>query len=127
MSEKKSEEDPIKLHKEGTALSDKGKHEEAVEKFLRSSELYEKSGDVFDASYTLYKAAECNYMLKKYENAVEQFLKAAEIAFKRGYDRFAVSALEYTYDCYRELNEKDKAAEMQKKIKEVKEKLAKSF
>jgi hypothetical protein len=33
----KKEEDPIKLHREGTALSDAGKHEEAVENFLQAS------------------------------------------------------------------------------------------
>jgi tetratricopeptide (TPR) repeat protein len=127
MSEEKSREDPIKLHREGTALSDRGKYKEALEKFLQSSELYKKGGNIFDASYMLYKAAECNYMLKKYENAVEQFLKSAEIAFKRGYDRFAVSALEYARDCYNELKNKEKVKELEKKIKEVKEKLAKTF
>lgn len=126
MSEEKSE-DPIKLHKEGTGLSDKGKYEEAVEKFLLSAELYKKVGNVFDASYMLYKAAECNYLLKKYENAVEQFLKSAETAFNRGYDRFAVSALEYARDCYNELGNKEETEKLEKKIKEVKEKLAKSF
>ncbi|MEA2090543.1 MAG: tetratricopeptide repeat protein [Thermoproteota archaeon] len=126
MGEEKPE-DPIKLHKEGTALSDKGKYKKAVEKFLRSAELYKKVGNVFDASYMLYKAGECNYLLKKYEKALEQFLKSAEIAFKRGYDRFAVSALEYARDCYNKLGNEKKTEELEKKIKKVKEKLAKSF
>ena len=117
-------EDPIKIHREGTALSDVGKHEEAMEKFLRASELYEKAGNFFDASYVLFKAAECNYLLKDYSTATERFLKAADLAFKVGYDRFGLSALEYVLDCYKATGEKEKAAELKKKIKEVKDKLS---
>jgi hypothetical protein len=98
--------DPIKIHREGTALSDVGKHEEAMEKVL-------------------FKAAECNYLLKDYSTATERFLKAADLAFKVGYDRFGVSALEYVLDCYKATGEKEeKAEELKKKIKEVKEKLS---
>lgn len=117
-------EDPIKIHREGTALSDVGKHEEALKKFLRASELYEKAKNSFDASYALFKAAECNYILKNYSTATESFLKAADLAFKVGYDRFALSALEYALDCYKATGEREKAEEMKKKIKEVKEKLS---
>jgi len=117
-------EDPIKLHREGTALSDVGKHEEAMEKFLQASELYEKAKNFFDASYALFKAAECNYILKDYSNATERFLKAADLAFKVGYDRFGLSALEYALDCYKATGEKKKAKELEKKIKEVKGKLS---
>ena len=117
-------EDPIKIHREGTALSDVGKHEEAMEKFLRASELYEKVSNFFDASYALFKAAECNYLLKDYSNATERFLKAADLAFKVGYDRFGLSALEYVLDCYKATGEEEKAAELKKKIKEVKDKLS---
>ncbi len=124
MSGEKAKEDPIKLHKEGTTLCDVGKHEEAVDKFLRASELYEKAGNHFDASYTLFKAAECNYLLKDYTTATERFLKAADLAFKKGYDRFGLSALEYALDCYKATEEKRKVAELEKKIKEVKEKLS---
>jgi len=117
--------DPIKIHREGTAFSDVGKHEEAMDKFLEASELYEKAGNFFDASYTLYKAAECNYLLKGYSTATERFLKAADLAFKVGYDRFGLSALEYVLDCYKATGEKEeKAEEIKKKIKEVKEKLS---
>lgn len=126
MSVEKAKEDPIKLHKEGTALSDVGKHDEAVDKFLKASELYEKAGNHFDASYTLFKAAECNYLLKDYTTATERFLKAADLAFIKGYDRFGVSALEYALDCYKATGEEKKAAELKKKIKEVKEKLSAS-
>jgi len=124
MSSEKVKEDPIKLHREGTALCDDGKHKEAVDKFLKASELYEKVGNDFDASYTLFKAAECNYLLKEYSIAVERFLKAADLAFKKGYDRFGLSALEYAFDCYKASGEKKKAAELEKKIKEVKGKLS---
>ena len=117
-------EDPIKIHREGTALSDVGKHEEAMEKFLRASELYEKASNFFDASYTLFKAAECNYLLKDYSSATERFLKAADLAFKVGYDRFGLSALEYALDCYKATGEKGKAEELKKKIKEVKDKVS---
>jgi len=124
MSDEKAKEDPIRLHKEGTSLSDVGKHEEAVDKFLRASELYEKAGNYFDASYTLFKAAECNYLVKDYSAAIERFLKAADLAFKKGFDRFGLSALEYVLDCYKATEEKKKAAELKKKIKEMKEKLS---
>ncbi len=124
MSGEKAKEDPIKLHREGTALCDVGKHEEAVDKFLKASEVYEKTGNHFDASYTLFKAAECNYLLKDYSTAIERFLKSADIAFKKGYDRFGLSALEYALDCYKATKEKKKAEELKKKIKEVKDKLS---
>ena len=118
------EEDPIKIHREGTALSDVGKHEEAMEKFLLASTLYEKASNLFDASYALFKAAECNYILKDYSDATERFLEAADLAFKVGYDRFGLSALEYALDCYKATGEKEKAKELKKKIKEVKDKLS---
>ncbi len=106
-------------------MSDVGKHEEAMEKFLQASELYEKASNFFDASYVLFKAAECNYLLKDYSTATERFLKAADLAFKVGYDRFGVSALEYVLDCYKATGEKEeKAEELKKKIKEVKDKLS---
>jgi len=117
-------EDPIKVHREGTSLSDAGKYEEAIEKFLRASELYEKAGNFFDASYALFKAAECGYMLKDYDTATERFLKAADLAFKVNYDRFGLSALEYALDCYKAAGKERKAARLKKKIKEVREKVS---
>ena len=122
-SEEVEKEDPIKLHKEGTALADVGKLEEATEKYLQASELYEKVKNFFDASYTLFKAAECNYQLKDYDKAKERFLNAADLAFKKGYDRFGVSALEYVLDCHKAMGEEDQADEIKQKIKEMKEKL----
>ena len=123
-SETKEEKDPIKIHREGTSLYDAGKPKEAMEKFLEASELYEKAGNFFDASYALFKAAECDFLLKDYKTAVERFLKAADIAFSKGYDRFGVSALEYALDGYTALGKKKKATELKKKIKGIKEKLS---
>jgi len=119
-----TKEDPIKTHREGTNLSDLGKHKEASEKFLRASELYVRDGNFFDASYALFKAAECNFLLKDYDVAAERFLKAADLALTKAFDRFAISALEYALDCYKAQGKKKKQAELKKKIKELKEKLS---
>ena len=116
--------DPIKIHREGTALADTGKHKEAIDKFLEAYELYEKACNLFDASYTLSKAAECSFMIKDFNTAVERFLKAADISLEIGYDRFGLSALEYALDCYNALKDKKKAAKLKKKIKEAKDKLS---
>lgn len=120
-------EDPVKLHREGTAFGDKGQYKEAMEKFLQASEFYYKLGNFFDASYMMFKAGECNFMLKEYETAVERFLKSADIAFEKGFDRFGVGALEYARDCYRALKKKKEETKLDKKIKEVKAKLAEAF
>lgn len=119
-------EDPIKIHKQGTSLYDTGKYEDASDKFLQSSELYEKKSNFFDASNMMYKAGECSFMVKDYDTAIERFQKAAEIAFSKGFDRFGVSALEYIVDSYKALKKVEckEFLEVQKKIKEVKEKLA---
>ncbi len=118
-------EDPLKLHREGTGLCDSGKYKEAIDKFLEASKLYEKLGNFFDTSYMLFKAAECNFLLKGYETAVEGFMKSADIALHNGYDRFGLGALEYALDCYKATRkEKSKeATELKEQIKKVKEKL----
>ena len=117
--------DPVKTHKVGTSLYDSGKYEEAMDKFLEASSLYEKVKNFFDASYTLFKAGECNFLLKDYDVAIERFTKAADIALEKGYDRFGLGALEYVLDCYKAMGkEKDnKADELKKKIAEVKKKI----
>jgi tetratricopeptide (TPR) repeat protein len=127
MSEEKVKEDPIKLHRDATTLYDLGKYKEAMEKFLRASELYNKANDFFDSTSMLYKAGECAYMLRNYEMAVEHFQKSADLSFDKGFDRFGVSALEYIRDCYSALKENKKTKELEKKIKEVKAKLEASF
>lgn len=120
-------EDPVKIHREGTALSDAGKYKEAIEKFLEASKLYEKVGNIFDASYTLFKAAECSFFLEDYNTAIERFLKAADLSFGRGYDRFGLGALEYALDCYKAAGRESeqKVMEIKKKIEELKEELSK--
>lgn len=128
MSENETEKkDPLKTHKEGTALSDAGKYKEALDKFLEASKLYEKVGNVFDASYTLFKAAECSFLLKDYDTAIERFLKAADLSFGKGYDRIGLGALEYALDCYKAAGKEEdkKVVELKRKIKELKEKLSK--
>jgi tetratricopeptide (TPR) repeat protein len=127
MSEEKVKEDPIKLHRDANTLYELGKYEEAMEKFLRASELYNKANDFFDSTSMLYKAGECAFMLKDYEKAVEHFQKSADLCFSKGFDRFGVSALEYMRDCYSALKKNKKAKELDKKIKEVKKKLETSF
>jgi len=120
-----SKEDPVKIHREGTGLYDSGKYKEALEKFLEASGLYEKLGNFFDASYMLFKAAECSFLLKDYDTAIERFMKSAEMALERGYDRFALGALEYALDCYKAAGKEKskKVTELKGKIKKVKEKL----
>ena len=119
-------EDPIKLHKDGNVLYETGKYKEAADKFLKSSELYEKKGNFFDASNMMFKAGECSFTMKDYETAVERFNTSAETAFKKGFDRFGVSGLEYALDAYKnmEKGKSKEALELQKRIKEIKEKLA---
>ncbi len=120
-------EDPVKLHKDGNTLYELGKYEEAKEKFLKASELYKKANNFFDATYALFKAGECTFMLKDYEKAVEYFVKSADLSFEKGFDRFGVSALEYVRDCYKALGKKEEIAEAEKKIKELKAKLEEAF
>ncbi len=118
-------EDPLRLHKEGTALYDSAKYKEAAEKFVKASEGYVKAGNFFDASYSLFKAGESHFLLKDFETAVGYFDKAAKMALEKGYDRFGVGALEYALDCYKALGkEKSKEVDdLKSKIAEVKKKL----
>jgi tetratricopeptide (TPR) repeat protein len=117
--------DPIKTHREGTALYDSGNYNEAIDKFLQASKLYRKVGDFFDASYTLFKAAECSFLLKDYQTAVERFLEAADKMLERGFDRFGLGALEYANDCYKAAGQVKgkKVTDLKKRIVEVKKKL----
>lgn len=118
-------EDPLKIHREGLALYDGSKYAEAIDRFLQASQLYEKVGNFFDASYMLFKAAECSYLTKEYETAIERFMKAADIALGKGFDRFGLGALEYARDCYKAMK-KEKSKEftsLQKQIDKVRKKL----
>jgi tetratricopeptide (TPR) repeat protein len=127
MSVSKEKEDPVKLHKDANTLFETGKYKEAVEAFLKAAELYQKVQNFFDAATMLYKAGESAYALKNYEEAVEYFMKSAELCFQKGFDRFGLSALEYARDCYRAVENKEKVEELEKKIKELKEKLEAFF
>jgi tetratricopeptide (TPR) repeat protein len=120
-------EDPISLHKHANTLYEAGKYKEAEEIFAKTGELYYRVQNFFDSTSMYYKAGECAYALKNYERAVEFFLKSAEMSFQKGFDRFGVSALEYARDGYKALNKKAKATALEKKIKEVKNKLEASF
>ncbi len=118
-------QDPIKTHREGTALYDSGNYKYAIDKFLQASQLYSQVGDFFDSSYTLFKAAECSFFLKDYQTAVERFLEAADKMLKRGFDRFGLGALEYASDCSKALGKgRDREViDLKKRIAEVKKKL----
>jgi hypothetical protein len=54
-------------------------------------------------------------------------MKSADLSFQKGFDRFGVSALEYERDSYKAMDEIAKVKELEKKIKEIKEKLEASF
>ena len=116
---------PIKTHRDGTALYDSGNYKEALDKFLQASQSYRKVGDFFDSSYTLFKAAECSFLLKDYQTAVERFLEAADKMLERGYDRFGLGALEYANDCHKALGKEKgkKVTDLKKRIAEVKKKI----
>ena len=127
MSKDQVREDPIKMHKDANNLMENGEYETARELFLRTAELYTKKQNFFDATTMLYKAGECGFALKEYETAIKHFSQSAELAFQKGFDRFGVSALEYERDCHNALGNKAKTEELEGKIKEVKEELAKAF
>jgi tetratricopeptide (TPR) repeat protein len=127
MSIPKERDDPVKMHKEATALYEAGKIKEAQEIFLKTADLYYERQNYFDSTSMLYKGGECEYALKNYEAAVEHFMKSAELSFQKGFDRFGVSALEYVRDCYKAMKKKTKVTETEKKIKKIKAKLDASF
>ena len=122
-------EDPVRTHRDGTAFFDRGNYEQAGERFFRASKLYENVGDFFDACYTLFRAAECSFLLKDYETAAERFLKAADMAFDKGFDRFGLGALEYAKDSYEASGETKgrNVSSIDQRITEAKEKLSKTF
>jgi len=117
--------DPVKTHREGTALYDSGNYKEALEKFIQASQLYRKVGDFFDSYYTLFKAAECSFLMKDYQTAEERFLESADKMLERSYDRFGLGALEYARDCYKALGKEreKKVTDLKKRIAEVKKRV----
>ena len=127
MSEEKVKEDPVKLHKEANTLFEAGKYKEAEDIFTKTAELYYKVQNFFDSTSMYYKAGECAFALKNYEKAAELFTKSADLSFQKGFDRFGVSALEYARDSYKAIDKKAQVRKLEKKIREVKEKLEASF
>jgi tetratricopeptide (TPR) repeat protein len=123
----KVREDPVKMHKDANNLMDQGKYEEARTMFLRTAELYRKAQNYFDSTTMLYKAGECSFQLKEYKKALESFKQSAELSFQKGFDRFGLSALDYEKDCQKALGNDAEVAELEKKMKEVKEKLESAF
>jgi tetratricopeptide (TPR) repeat protein len=117
--------DPVRAHREGTALYDSGNYKQALDKFLKASQLYREVGDFFDSCYTLFKAAECSFLMKDYQTALERFLESADMMLERAYDRFGLGALEYARDCYKALGEEEgkKVTGLKKRIAGVKKKL----
>ena len=122
MSAKPVKEDPIKMHKDASALMESGKYEEARDMFNRTAELYYKAQNYFGASEMYYKAGESSSALKEYEKAVEFFNKSANIAFDKGFDRYGVSALEQERDCQKALGNTKEVEEINKKIAEINKK-----
>jgi tetratricopeptide (TPR) repeat protein len=122
MSEKNVREDPIKMHKDASALMENGKYVEARDMFVRTAELYFKGQNYFGACEMYYKAGECSFSLKEYEKAVELFTKSSEIAFSKGFDRYGVSALEQARDCYKALGKTKEVEEITKRIVEINKK-----
>ena len=127
MSTNAVKKDPLKLHKQANNFYELGKYIKAKEAFLEAAELYKKSNNFFDSTSMLYKAGECEYMLKHFKIAVEYFLKSADLSFQKGFERFGVSALEYVRDCYTAIGLEEKVKEFTEKISKVKTKLKSSF
>ena len=119
-------EDPIKLHKDANSLMENGKYNEARDIYVKTAELYYKGQNYFGAAEMYYKAGECSFALKEYEKGAELFMKSADISFNKGFDRYGVSALDYAKDNYKALGNQEKVAELEKKIKETKDKLESS-
>lgn len=118
---------PVRMHKQANTLFEAGKYKEAQDIFVKTGEIYYKVQNFFDSTSMYYKAGECAYALKDYEKAVELFTKSADLSFQKGFDRFGVSALEYARDSYKAIRKKAKVKELERRIKEVKEKLEASF
>jgi tetratricopeptide (TPR) repeat protein len=127
LSEKNVREDPIKLHKDANALMENGKYAEARGLFVKTAELYYKSQNYFGSAEMYYKAGESSFAMKEYDTAIEWFTKSSDISFNKGFDRYGVSALEWIRDSQKALGNEKEFEELNKKIKEVKEKLESSF
>ena len=115
-------EDPIKMHKEAISLMENGKYAEARDIFAKTAELYYKGQNYFGAAEMYYKAGEAAVALKDYAKGAELFMKSAEISFSKAFDRYGLSGLEQARDCQKTLGNTKELAELEKKIKEIKDK-----
>ena len=108
--------DPIKLHKDASALMEQGKFELARDQFAKVAELYYKGQNYFGSAEMYYKAGECSFNLKEYEKALEFFTKSSEISFNKGFERYGISALEQARECQKALGNTKEVEEISKKI-----------
>ncbi|HTY76098.1 MAG TPA: tetratricopeptide repeat protein [Candidatus Nanoarchaeia archaeon] len=116
-------EDPVKLHKDASALMENGKYADARDLFTKTADLYYKGQNYFGSAEMYYKAGECSFALKDYEKGVELFMKSAEISLDKKFERFGLSALDYARDCQKALGHTKEVEELTKRIKELKDKL----
>ena len=122
MSAKPVKEDPIKLHKQAISLMESGKCTEARDIFAEVADMYYSGQNYFGASEMNYKAGECSFQLKDYQKAAELFTKSADIALSKGFDRYGLSGLEQARDSQKALGKTKEVEELEKRIKEIKDK-----
>ena len=115
-------EDPIKMHKDASAMMENGKYAEARDLFIKVAELYSKGQNYFGSAEMTYRAGECSFALKDYEKAAELFMKSAEISFAKGFERYGMSALEQARDSQKALGNTKEVEELTKKIEDISKK-----
>jgi tetratricopeptide (TPR) repeat protein len=115
-------EDPIKMHKDASAMMENGKYVEARDLFIKVADLYSKGQNYFGSAEMTYRAGECSFALKDYEKAAELFMKSAEISFAKGFERYGLSALEQARDSQKALGNSEEVEELAKKIAEINKK-----
>jgi tetratricopeptide (TPR) repeat protein len=108
--------DPIKLHKDASALMEQGKFALARDQLAKVAELYYKGQNYFGSAEMNYKAGECSFNLKEYQKALEFFNKSAEISSNKGFERYGISALEQARECQKALGNTKEVEEITKKI-----------
>ena len=115
-------EDPIKMHKDASAMMENGKYAEARDLFIKVADLYSKGQNYFGSAEMTYRAGECSFALKDYEKAAELFMKSAEISFAKGFERYGMSALEQARDSQKALGNTKEVEELTKKIEDISKK-----
>ena len=115
-------EDPIKMHKDASAMMESGKYAEARDLFIKVADLYYKGQNYFGSAEMTYRAGECSFALKDYEKAAELFMKSAETSFAKGFERYGLSALEQARDSQKALGNSKEVEELAKKIADINKK-----